>query len=247
MRRSSGWLNGSLKGVILHWLKRFGYVAVLCSLAPATSAFALKHVTLRSGFSYDCSRLETVDSGRVRLYLNAPDGSSGNYVELRQDEIASVEAMPDPPPATHTQSAAAAPAKDMRQMLAHAGERHDIDVDLLASVVKAESGGNARAVSRTGAQGLMQLMPGTAQQLGVTDSFVPEQNINGGTAYLDALLTRYHDNLALALAAYNAGPAAVDRYHGIPPFRETRAYVARVMREFKRRKEQSQRALLASR
>jgi soluble lytic murein transglycosylase-like protein len=82
----------------------------------------------------------------------------------------------------------------------------------------------------------MQLMPGTAQQLGVEDAFRPDQNIAGGSTYFDDLLTRYHDNLALALAAYNAGPAAVDRYHGIPPYRETRAYVARVMTEFKRRK-----------
>ena len=87
----------------------------------------------------------------------------------------------------------------------------------------------------------MQLMPGTAHQLGVDDAFRPDQNIAGGTTYLDQLLDRYDPNndthgLALALAAYNAGPAAVDRYHGIPPYRETRAYVVRVLKEFKRRK-----------
>jgi soluble lytic murein transglycosylase-like protein len=108
-------------------------------------------------------------------------------------------------------------------------------VDLLASLVKAESNGNVRAVSRAGAQGLMQLMPATAKGLGVGDSFKPDENVRGGSAYLDVLLTRYHDNLALALAAYNAGPEAVDRYRGIPPYRETRAYVARVIHEFNRR------------
>jgi soluble lytic murein transglycosylase-like protein len=124
----------------------------------------------------------------------------------------------------------------MREMLVRAGTRHNIDADLLASVVQAESGGNVRAVSRSGAEGLMQLMPGTAAALGVGDSFAPEDNIGGGTAYLDAMLTRYSDNIVFALAAYNAGPAAVDRYHGIPPYAETRAYVARVIREFNRRK-----------
>jgi soluble lytic murein transglycosylase-like protein len=120
-------------------------------------------------------------------------------------------------------------------MLAQAGNEHHLDRDLLASVVKAESNGNARAVSRAGAQGLMQLMPATAAELGVEDSFRPQQNVRGGSTYLDALLTRYNDNLALALAAYNAGPAAVDKYHGIPPYRETRLYVARVIHEFNRR------------
>jgi soluble lytic murein transglycosylase-like protein len=124
----------------------------------------------------------------------------------------------------------------MRQMLDHAGALHNIDTDLLASIVQAESNGNALAVSRAGAQGLMQLMPSTASDLGVRNSFAPEQNISGGTTYLDQLLTRYHDDIRLAVAAYNAGPAAVDRYHGIPPYAETRAYVARVVREFNRRK-----------
>ena len=117
------------------------------------------------------------------------------------------------------------------------GVAHNIDADLLASVVRAESGGRATAVSRTGAQGLMQLMPGTASDLGVQNAFQADENIKGGSAYLDALLTRYHDNMALALAAYNAGPGAVDRYHGVPPYRETRLYVARVIREFNRRKQ----------
>jgi soluble lytic murein transglycosylase-like protein len=118
--------------------------------------------------------------------------------------------------------------------LGRAGSEHNLDVDLLASLVKAESGGNTRAISRAGARGLMQLMPGTASQLGVEDSFKPDQNVRGGSTYLDELLIRYHDNLALALAAYNAGPAAVDRYKGIPPYHETRVYVARVIHEFNR-------------
>jgi soluble lytic murein transglycosylase-like protein len=91
----------------------------------------------------------------------------------------------------------------------------------------------------------MQLMPATAANLGVQNSFAPEQNVAGGTQYLDQLLTRYHDNIALALAAYNAGPDAVDRYHGIPPYAETRAYVARIIREFNSR-ELNRRKLAAS-
>ena len=81
----------------------------------------------------------------------------------------------------------------------------------------------------------MQLMPQTAAGLGVHDSFEPTQNVQGGSTYLDALLTLYHENLAMALAAYNAGPEAVDKYQGIPPYRETHAYVARVIHEFNRR------------
>lgn len=121
-------------------------------------------------------------------------------------------------------------------LLADAEQQHNVDADLLWSVVKAESSGQARAVSRAGAQGLMQLMPGTAADLGVADSFEPRQNIGGGAAYLDLMLTRYHNNLMLALAAYNAGPAAVDRWRGIPPYRETRVYVERVIHEFNARK-----------
>ena len=99
---------------------------------------------------------------------------------------------------------------------------------LLKAVVAAESGFDPRAVSRAGAQGLMQLMPETADLLGVEDPLVPEQNLRAGGSYLRALIDRYGD-LTRALAAYNAGPEAVDRYGGLPPYRETRAYVARVL------------------
>lgn len=206
--------------------------AAAFALASSPAAHAFDRVTLRNGFSYDCAHVEPLTDGRVRLYLSS-DGL--NYIDRPASEIESVATLPDPPAAPAKTPAANA---DVRSLLSHAGEQHDIDVELLASVVHAESDGRTNAVSRTGAQGLMQLMPGTARDLGVKDSFQPDQNINGGTAYLDSLLTRYHDNLALALAAYNAGPAAVDKYHGIPPYRETRAYVWRVTTEFKRRKEQ---------
>jgi soluble lytic murein transglycosylase-like protein len=174
----------------------------------------------------------------MRLYLSAGED---NFIEFAPDEIAAFETIPDPPitavplAAHNAKSTAKLTPGDLREMLARAGTEHNLDVDLLASVVKAESDGNIRAVSHAGAQGLMQLMPKTADGLGVKDSFEPDENVRGGSAYLDALLTRYRDNLALALAAYNAGPEAVDRYHGIPPYHETRAYVARVIHEFNRR------------
>jgi soluble lytic murein transglycosylase-like protein len=204
-----------------------------------TTAHALERVTLRNGFSYDCARRETLDSTHVRLFLAASSSSSdaaSNFIDLPTQAIAAVETLPDPVPTPAAPVAPKPAALDVHTLLSNAGTQHNIDVELLASVVHAESGGRANAVSRTGARGLMQLMPGTAQQLGVDDAFQPDQNIAGGSAYLDTLLTRYHDNLALALAAYNAGPAAVDHYGGIPPYRETRAYVVRVMSEFKRRK-----------
>jgi soluble lytic murein transglycosylase-like protein len=215
-------------------------VTVLAALSP--SACATERVTLLNGFEMRCDH-HAEAAGRVRLFLSAGED---NYIEMAPEEIAAVEQVPDLP-APHSLAeqppaagAAAGPnarlsQADLGEMLTKAGQEHNLDVDLLASLVKAESGGNARAVSRAGARGLMQLMPSTAAGLGVKDSFKPEENVRGGSAYLDALLSRYHDNLALALAAYNAGPAAVDKYRGIPPYRETEAYVARVIHEFNRR------------
>ena len=222
----------------------------LLAMASLPLAHAAERVTLRNGFEMRCNHHAEAD-GRVRLFNGA---SEDNYIELGADEIVSFETVADPPPIARETASGNAPARvgnrvdarlspeDLREMLGKAGRAHNLDVDLLASVVKAESGGNASAVSRAGARGLMQLMPATAMELGVKDSFAPEQNVSGGTAYLDALLTGYHNNLALALAAYNAGPAAVAKYRGIPPYRETRAYVARVIHEFNRRV-QARRAL----
>jgi hypothetical protein len=214
----------------------FIIATTIAAFAPLSSR-AAERVTLRNGFALHCDHHAQIE-GRVRLFLSAGED---NYIEFAPEQIATVEFVPDPPvpvaqPTPQTRRAAAKlTSADMGEILTRAGKEHNLDVDLLASVVKAESDGNASAVSHAGAQGLMQLMPGTAAGLGVKDSFEPEQNIRGGSAYLDALLTRYHDNLALALAAYNAGPDAVDKYHGIPPYRETRTYVARVIHEFNRR------------
>ena len=219
-------------------------VAVMVAVCPFASA--VEHVTLKNGFEVDCVRREAIGD-KVRLYLahnGSSTGADSSYLEVAADSVVRIETVVEVPEPVATVKVpgpvtiTAAPTKEeMHEMLAYAGAQHNIDEDLLASVVRAESGGQARAVSRTGARGLMQLMPGTASAMGVDDAFRPEQNISGGTAYLDSLLTRYHDNVALALAAYNAGPGAVDRYHGIPPYRETREYVARVIREFNRRKQ----------
>ncbi len=109
-----------------------------------------------------------------------------------------------------------------------AARRHDVSPALVKAVIAAESAFEPGAVSHKGAQGLMQLMPATSSYLGVEDPLRPEQNVQGGTRYLREMIDRYGD-LSLALAAYNAGPTAVDRHGGIPPYRETRDYVARVL------------------
>lgn len=104
----------------------------------------------------------------------------------------------------------------------------DIDPALIRAVIHAESGFNVNARSQKGAIGLMQLMPGTARMLGVTDSRIPSYNIRGGTQYLADLLARFKNNVSLATAAYNAGPEAVQKYAGVPPYAETQVYVQRV-------------------
>lgn len=113
-----------------------------------------------------------------------------------------------------------------------AAAEHGVDAGFIACVIEAESGFNPAAVSRAGARGLMQLMPSTAMQYRVENSFDPESNILGGTSHLKSLLKKYRGNMKLALAAYNAGEEAVSKYGGVPPFRETREYVEKILRNY---------------
>ena len=129
-------------------------------------------------------------------------------------------------------------------MLPHLGDliepaaaKYELDPNLVAAVIWAESSGDPKAVSTKGAQGLMQLMPKTARDMGVSDVLDPSQNVDGGSRYLREMLDRHDGDLSLALAAYNAGPEAVRKYGGIPPFRETQNYVGKVMRAYERARE----------
>jgi soluble lytic murein transglycosylase-like protein len=186
--------------------------------------------TLQNGFTIRFDhRVQRNDQSR--LFLTADEKS---YLDISTAQIANLseENLPPGP----VEAPKPEPKLDIPHAVAAASDKHGIDADLLYSVIRAESGFNPRAVSNKGAQGLMQLMPGTASKLGVQDAFDTQANVEAGTRYLRELLNRYHYDLAKALAAYNAGPQRVEQYHGIPPYRETRAYVARIIREYNKKK-----------
>jgi soluble lytic murein transglycosylase-like protein len=167
------------------------------------------------------------------IYMRLPGGGT---VATDAARVARVLFGPAPDPVATEMSRpmlaahiTAPPPHALEELIRTASRRYDVDERLVRAVVAAESGSDARAVSPVGAMGLMQLMPSTASELRVADAFDPEQNLDGGVRYLRGLLDRFPGRPDLALAAYNAGPAAVERHGGMPPFSETRAYVRRVL------------------
>jgi hypothetical protein len=208
---------------------------------------------LKNGFSIPHQRREIVGDV-TRLYVSS-DGSS--FVDVPTVEIEHFEAAPEEPGSGTRISASAKsstlprqgfperPQTDLNTVVNEASGRYRLDPDLVNSVIKAESGFKVHAVSPKGAQGLMQLMPGTASQLGVSNAFDAQANVEGGSKYLRELLEKYNFDIVKALAAYNAGPQRVEQFGGVPPYYETRAYVARIVRDFNKKKTAEEKAAAA--
>jgi hypothetical protein len=202
----------------------------------ALPCLAADSAILRNGFSIRHERRQIIGSV-TRLYM---EGDESSFVDIPTAEIDHFESLPDssapvaepelwrPVMTTHP--------FDLTKAVKDASGTYQLDPDLVTSVIRAESAFNVHAVSPKGAQGLMQLMPQTASQLGVKNAFDPQANVEAGTRYLRELLERYNFDLIKALAAYNAGPQRVEQYNGVPPYYETKAYVARIVRDFNRKK-----------
>lgn len=225
LRRSRG--TSTRRGTAGSAVKVLLVAFIAFGVAPIHAA---ELANLRNGFSLRHDHHEVVGT-TTRLYMSA-DPAAG-YVDVPSDQIEGYEPAPPDP---QDSPAPLAKTADVKAIVAEISAQNKIDADFIASVIAAESANNPHAVSSKGAQGLMQLMPGTASQLGVTDSFNPAENVDGGVRYLRQLLEQYHFDVAKALAAYNAGPGRVQQYHGVPPYRETHAYVARIIRDYNRKK-----------
>ncbi|MGH9670999.1 MAG: lytic transglycosylase domain-containing protein [Terriglobales bacterium] len=210
-------------------------VGVALLVALSACVFAAEVAVLRNGFTIRHQRREVLGA-TTRLYFEG--GSQSGWIDLPTVEIAAYQREEvETTDASQPQKPDGIPG-----LVEAASDRHQVDPDLIDSVIKAESRFNPRARSPKGAQGLMQLMPGTATKLGVGNAFEPRDNIEGGTRYLRQLLEQYHGDAIKALAAYNAGPERVDQFRGVPPYRETRNYVRQVILDFNRKKLAQQKA-----
>ena len=210
----------------MHKALQFGLLSILAVMQLPAAEIA----NLRNGFNIRHERHESL--GEItRLYLD--NERTGSFVDVATSQIASFEPAPSEPNLPNSQVSA---TQTLNAIISNASSRSQIDADFIASVIHAESANNPRAVSHKGAQGLMQLMPETAKNLGVRNSFDPAENVDGGVRFLRELLLRYNGDAAKALAAYNAGPRRVQQYNGVPPFRETHAYIARVINDYNRLK-----------
>jgi len=236
-----------------------GMILVLAQM----SAFAGQIAILRNGFSIHFDRKEqSANSTRLFTSTGYLDIANDQIVSFEEDEspvtpepivaqpaaqLASHPPANQPsasPPSTQplagasktAVSAQATQAIDLDQVVREASSRNRLDPDFVSSVIMAESNFKTHAISKKGALGLMQLMPATASQLGVADPFDPRANVEAGTAHLSALLDRYHNDPIKALAAYNAGAHRVKQYNGVPPYRETRAYITKIVRDFNAKK-----------
>lgn len=192
------------------------------------SASAAELAILRNGSTIRHEYHEARHS-LTRLYLTETRDS---FVDVPTADIVNYEKIESPT----TPVPSVPPAVTLEEVISSASSRNHLDPDLVVSLIRAESGFNAKAISSKGAQGLMQLMPQTAAELGVGNPLDPVANVEGGTQYLRKLLDLYQNDLIKALAAYNAGPGRVALYRGLPPYSETLAYIARILSDVHRRK-----------
>ena len=201
-------------------------LAVLFSvLFLGASAVRAEYIVLRSGQRLRVTGYQLLGD-KYRLQM------SGGFVEMPAGDVVGIEPE-DVFTSTPVLEAANAP---FRELIQAAAARYGVDADLITSIIATESNFDPKAISRHNARGLMQLLPQTAARLGVQNIFDPGENIDAGTRYLRDLLQRYRNDLALTLAAYNAGPARVRKYGRVPPFTETQTYVRRVKNSYNKRK-----------